>query len=1013
MTKNSIVSLLVALSFCVQVMAQKSATYTSDLVAYQKALTLFNNQQYLAAQSLFKTIKKEAKDEVLKSNCSYYIANSAVRLNQRNADQLVEAFVEDYPTSTKRNTAFLDVANYYFKNGKYPHARKWYDKVDEDALAYGDKEAFNFNNGYSAFSVKQYKVAKTYLTRVENSSEYGAQAKYYIGFMAYEGDDYNQANSYFDQVSDQERYKEKLSYYQADLHFKLGKFEKAIALAKERLATSDAAEVSELSKIIGESYFNLEKYAEAIPYLKAYQGKKGSRDRTGKWNNTDFYQLGFAYYKQGDYENAISEFNKIVSGSNTVAQNAYYHLGISYINLNKKQEALNAFRNASQMNFNLKIQEDAWLNYAKISYEIGNPYQSAPQVLAAYLEKYPNSSYKAEIETLLIDSYITSKNYKEALKLLEGKKSFENKEAYQKVAFYRGLELYNDTKYLEAESFFDRSLEQAIDPKYTARATFWKAEADYNLTNYNDALVGFKQFEQQATSEATPEMENIDYNLAYAYFKLKNYVQAVKHFNQFIAIDRDDVVRLNDAYLRLGDAHFVSSQYHDAIKAYEDAIEMSAINADYPFFQKTISLGYIGQSSNKIKGLEQFIETYPKSKLRDDAMFELANSYVKVNEKDKALRMYNRLNNEYKMSSFVPKALLRQGLVHYNDSENEEALRTFKSIASNYPGTPEAVQSVSTARLIYIDLGRVNDYAKWVRTLDYVEVTDVDLDNTTYEAAEKQYLQNNTDKAIKQFNGYLNEFPNGLNALQAHFYVAQLYYKKDLLANAAPHYKYIIEASQNEYTEQALLRLSQFHLENKSWEEALPLLLRLELEANFPQNTIFAQSNLMKANYELENYNEAVSYAEKVLLNSKIDNKIKSDAHIIIARSAMKTGDESRAQTAYAEVEKVATGQMAAEALYYKAYFKTRDGAYEASNKSVQKLAKDFSGYKYYSAKGLVLMARNYYALKDAFQATYILESVISNFTEFEDVVTEAKAELSKIKAEEAKTNASVKTEQN
>ena len=40
--------------------------------------------------------------------------------------------------------------------------------------------------------------------------------------------------------------------------FKLGKFEKAIELAKDRLETSDDAEVSELSKIIGESYFNLE-----------------------------------------------------------------------------------------------------------------------------------------------------------------------------------------------------------------------------------------------------------------------------------------------------------------------------------------------------------------------------------------------------------------------------------------------------------------------------------------------------------------------------------------------------------------------------------------------------------------------------------------------------------------------------------------------------------------------------------------------------------------------------------
>jgi uncharacterized protein HemY len=256
MTKNTYVSLLIAFAFGYQVIAQQSATYTNDLVDFQKALTLYNNQQYLAAQSLFRTVAKTAKDEVLKSDCAYYIANSAVRLNQQNADRLVEDFVEEYPTSTKRNTAYVDVADYYFVNGKFPHALKWYAKVDEDALSRKEKEKFHFNYGYSSFSAKQYKDAKKYLARVENSQEYGSQAKYYIGYMAYESDDYEQANQYFNQVEDQERYKEKLSYYQADLNFKLGKFEEAIKLAKEQLAKGDPSEVSELSKIIGESYFN-------------------------------------------------------------------------------------------------------------------------------------------------------------------------------------------------------------------------------------------------------------------------------------------------------------------------------------------------------------------------------------------------------------------------------------------------------------------------------------------------------------------------------------------------------------------------------------------------------------------------------------------------------------------------------------------------------------------------------------------------------------------------------------
>lgn len=1004
MTATKLIVFIGILLINFQGIAQQSMVYANDWEHFQKGLELYHAKQYHAAQTIFDRVKKDTEDLQIQSDCAYYMAHCAVRLEQNNADDLILDFVEDYPTSPKRNTAFLDVGDYYFANSKYARAKKWYDKVDERALSKAEQERFYFNYAYSLFSTSDENRAKTYFSKVENSKTYGSQAKYYIGYMAYEGDDYDKANTYFEQLQDQEKYQEKLSYYQADLNFKLGKFDKAITLAKEQLPKSNAEEVSELSKIIGESYFNLGQYQEAIPYLQDYKGKHG------KWNNTDYYQLGYAYYKQNDYENAISEFNKIIGGNDGVAQNAYYHLGESYIHLDKKQEALNAFRNASQMDFDLKIQEDAWLNYAKISYEIGNPYQSVPQVLTGYLENYPNTAHREEIETLLIDSYITSKNYKEALDLLKGKRSFGNRVAYQKVTFYRGLELYNEGQYQDAKAMFESSIKEAKEPEFTARATYWQAETDYLLGNYNDALLGFKQFQQQAQNMDVPEKQNLDYNLAYTYFKLKNYNKANVHFQNFIA-SADDALRVNDAYLRLGDGYFSLRDYNQAINAYSQAIAIHQIESDYPAFQKAMSYGYMGESTKKIKGLQDFVEDYPKSALRDDAIYELGNTYVKLNQVSKGMTAYNKLISEHENSVFVPKVLLRQGLVYYNTNDNQKALSKLKKVAEQYPNTEEANQSVATVRLIYIDLGSVDEYATWVKTLDYINVTDSELDDTTYLAAEKQYLDNNSNKAIKQFNAYLSQFPNGRNALKAHFYVAELYAKDGLTETATPHYQYVVNQPKGEFTEQAMMKLSEIYLNESNWNEAVTLLKRLETEANYPQNVIYAKSNLMNAYYQLEDYEQAETYATSVLKHSKLDNKIKSDAKIIIARSAIKTGDEQKAKTTYAELETMASGALAAEALYYNAYFKHKEGQFEASNLVIQKLAKDFSSYKYFSAKGLVIMAKNFYALGDAFQATYILESVIDNFSDFEDVTAQAQTELQNIKAEEAKTNSSVQSD--
>jgi tetratricopeptide (TPR) repeat protein len=235
-----------------------------------------------------------------------------------------------------------------------------------------------------------------------------------------------------------------------------------------------------------------------------------------------------------------------------------------------------------------------------------------------------------------------------------------------------------------------------------------------------------------------------------------------------------------------------------------------------------------------------------------------------------------------------------------------------------------------------------------------------------------------------------------------------LYFNDGLESNAVANYEYVISRPRNEFTEQSLARLAQIHLKKGDDAKTISVLKRLEVEADYPQNITFAQANLMKTYYEQKDYVNAVNYAEKVLANSKSDDKVKSDAQIIVARSAIQTGDTAKARAAYAKLMTIAKGELAAEALFYDAYFKNVDGKFEASNTAVQKLAKDYSGYKYFGAKGLVVMAKNFYGLKDSFQATYILESVVKNFKDYPDVVAEAEQELARIKAEESKTNSSI-----
>ncbi|MBL4746933.1 MAG: tetratricopeptide repeat protein [Flavobacteriaceae bacterium] len=988
--------------------SQATIINTNKLQSYNHALELFQNRAFVAAQHEFKTLENtfEPSSE-MKANCAYYIANCAIQLGDRNADELMQNFVDKYPNSTKRNDAFMEVANHYFKNGKYSYALKWFERVSSGNLSGTSLESYNFKYGYALFARKDYKNAKPYFEKLLHSKQYGSQAKYYYGYMAYSNDDYKTADKYLGEVSKDESYKKDISYYLADMNFKLGKFQIAINKALPLLEKASKKEHSEISKIIGESYFNLQQYTDAIPHLKNYKGKKG------KWNNTDYYFIGYAHYKQNEYPEAISYFNKIIGGDNEVSQNAYYHLAKCYLNQEQKSEALNAFKNASEMEYNPEIQKDAWLNYAKLSYEIGNPYQPVPSVLQSYLKANPNTEASDQIHQLVVNSYMTSGDYQGAIKYLKHKKDPDSKKMSSEAHFLRGIQLFDNQDYEKAISNFSSVAENSQNTNHRLRAIYWLGESYFRTDNFLSAKGKFEKFHQSLNNNQLDEKNLINYNLAYTYFKLQKYQQSVTLFESYLKQPIKTPTLQNDSYLRIGDCYFALSRYSESIAMYEKALDNNTKQRPYAAFQRAISYGYLGENNKKITALNVFLKNYKNSRLYDDALYILGNTYMNNGKSNKALQSYNLLINEHPKSTFVVKSLLKKGIIYYNTDRNSKSLGIYKQIVHNYPNTTEARESVKNARKIYIDIGDVDSYATWVKTINFINITDKELDNDTFEAAEKQYMQQNTSKAISSLKKYLQRFPNGRHELKANYFLAQTLYNQHKYPQAIPYFKKVITLNTNTYTEKSLHQLASIYINDENWNKAMPLLLTLEETANASDNEVFAQSNLMKGYYTLKNYPKAESYAQLILNNSSINNHIKSDAQIIIARAAIQTNDFKKARVAYAKLNPIATGSLKAEALYYQALFEYQDGSYRVSNSIIKNIAANYATHRQWGGKSLIIMAKNFYALNDSYQATYILESVLKNFSDFETVVEEATTTLKAIKNEASKTNESIQSTKN
>jgi hypothetical protein len=147
-------------------------------------------------------------------------------------------------------------------------------------------------------------------------------------------------------------------------------------------------------------------------------------------------------------------------------------------------------------------------------------------------------------------------------------------------------------------------------------------------------------------------------------------------------------------------------------------------------------------------------------------------------------KTYDRLNTEFKRF-FHFRAILRQGLVYYNTDKDDQALAKFKKWQLIFRELRSAWSSCNRA----IDLCRQWQsrwICNWVRTLDFVAVTDAELDNDTYQGAENNFNKTTPSKAIAGFNGYINQFPRGIHALQANYYLAQLHYAEGAESKSIP-----------------------------------------------------------------------------------------------------------------------------------------------------------------------------------------------------------------------------------
>ncbi len=987
--------------------AQQTLIYTDAYANYKKGMELYENKMFAMAQEYFDQVAvlvPEATDNEIFtyiSNSRYYSAICAIELENPDAEKLMIDFIEHNQGNVLIGSAYNQLGRIYYNKREYTNAIEWFSKVDVKDLTLAERDTYKFQYGYSLFNKKKFAEAKEMFLQLKDkpNAQYYYPANYYYGFIQQEDGNYAEALSCFEIVKDVSPYSSVVPYYLCNIYFAQKQYDKVINYAEPLMSNTKLIYYAEINSLIGQAYFQKNNYNKALPYLSYYIEKANNiRDE-------DYYQLAFTQYKTGDYQGAIGSLKETNDENDTLYQHIQYLYGNCYLQLNKKDEARNAFSEAARTGVDETIHEDALFNFGKLSYE-AEYYTAAVETLQQYLKKYPKGDHKTEAQELLAESLLSTNDYVAAMEVIEKVplKTAQLKEAYQKVSYFSGVQLYNQKNFDGAEKMFMQSLENPVDGNLQAACYFWVGEIRYGQQKFQLAINNHIKFQELAAiNKELPEETTIpysNYTIGYSYLKQKSYANSANYFSKVTTTlktsktDQTQNTVYLDALLRLGDCYFMTKDYKKAETNYAKVIDNNGKGVDYAIYQKGMLLGLQNNNNGKITTLQQLTTKYPNSFYIDDAMYEIANTYFIQNQSPNAIAAFKDLINSKPNSNYILKSYLKLGLIYFNLKDYPNSEKYYRLAFDMSPNSPEG-QQAKDGLLDIVGATGDTEAAEGVGNVSQI-------DGEKYNYAKTKYDMNEYSVAAISFSDYLNEFPKGQYKTEAQFYRGECYYKLQQYNKALPDYESIIKGNKANYLESALIRASWIeYYQNQDYKTANEYYKKLYDVANYKENSFIAMKGLLRTAYFLNDYDEVIVNANRILASDLVSTDEKIEAHYYSGQAYLAKNNIDKAYDAFSKAAQLTTNELGVESRFHMADILFQKGKLDESKAKCLEIINDMPAYEEWIIRSYILIADISAAKGDFAQAKATLNSIIDNYTGNPDLVELAKEKLKEIEAME------------
>lgn len=125
-------------------------------------------------------------------------------------------------------------------------------------------------------------------------------------------------------------------------------------------------------------------------------------------------------------------------------------------------------------------------------------------------------------------------------------------------------------------------------------------------------------------------------------------------------------------------------------KVVEPKPEEKKISPEEALYEKSLAVYKSGDMEKAIAGFNEFIKTYPKSDLADNAQFWIGESHMSLKQHEQAILAYQKVIKQYPKGNKVPNAMLRQALAFQAINDHTSAKLLYKKLIRSYPKSNEA-----------------------------------------------------------------------------------------------------------------------------------------------------------------------------------------------------------------------------------------------------------------------------------------------------------------------------------